>query len=130
MLLKRNELFGIATTAPEADMLEKYQIIPQWLLDEPTPWSLVAFFEQTLQRSFYDGEPKSLFKDYATELRPAKALLAKYGAEGAAQVILDQIDNLSGLGSFTLWSIIRKEGKGESGKKRKYASSLQPISRP
>lgn len=128
MLLQRNQATGIETV-PTTEVQEEFKIIPDWLLEKPTPWSLVCFLEEVLNRSVKGESTKELFKDHKLELRPAKQLINLYGIEGAAQKILEKARQCTGVGSFTLWSIVREKGKHEkTTTSRRYVSRLRPLS--
>lgn len=130
MLLQRNQSTGIKTI-PTTETQEKFEVIPDWLLEKPTPWNLACFLEEVLNRSVKGKNTKKLFKDHKLELRPAKQLIALYGVEGAAQKILEKAKQCTDISSFTLWSIVREKGKREKKTTScKYASRLRPVSRP
>ena len=128
MLLTRNQKSGISTKRTCAEQ-EAFNIIPQWLLDDPTPWNLVSFFNKTLSRCVKDGQEKTLVNGHRAELRPAKVLLEKYGIEKSAQLILDKAQTLTDVGGFTLWRVVDHGKQVEKQvAKRRHAKRLQPIS--
>lgn len=130
MLLERNqpnqgiEVIYIHPPQKEID------VIPKWLLEEPTPWNVVSFFEQSLSRCVKSGVEKSLVNGYKAELRPAKILLDRYNVEEVAQLILEKTKNLVDTDNgFTLWRVIDHGKEVEKRMaKRRYAKRLQPIS--
>jgi len=129
MLLNRNQLKeGVEVVYIHVPQ-ERMEIIPEWLLDEPTPWNVVAFFEQCLSRCVKNGLEKSLVNGYKAELRPAKILLEKYSVEKVAQLILERTKDLVNTeNGFTLWRVIDygKEVEKQMAKRR-HAKRLQPI---
>ncbi len=109
---------------------KEIEVIPKWLLKDPTPWNLVSFFEQSISRCVKDGVEKSLINGYKAELRPAKILLDKYGVENAAQWILEKTENLVNTeNGFTLWRVIDHGKEVEKRMaKRGYGKRLRPVS--
>jgi hypothetical protein len=82
-LLKRNErteIDVVIITSEEEegtnDPLSPNFIIPSWLIESPTPWNLVSYFDQCLGELVLDGTSRSVIGDYKRELRPAKQLLS------------------------------------------------------
>lgn len=103
--------------------------VPDWLMESPSPWNLVAFFKECLSRCIKDGQEKSLANGYKAELRPAKILLDTYGVEKSAQFILDKTSSLVDIDKFTLWRVVDYGKEIEKRvAKRGYAKRLQPIS--
>lgn len=127
MLLSRNISVGIPVV-PNQPEPEKFNIIPDWLQENPTPWNLVAFFQEVLSRSNKDGKPKDLCNDYGAELRPAKILLDTYGLKRTTELILEKTQALTNIESFTLWRVIDYGKQVEKQvAERGHAKRLQPI---
>jgi len=128
MLLSRNQKTGIAVEPGYVEQ-ESFNVVPKWLLEKPTPWNLVAFFDGILSRCVKDGREKALVNGYRAELRPAKVLLEKYGAEKSAELILEKTQALTDVGGFTLWRVLDHGKQVEKQvAKRRHAKRLQPIS--
>jgi len=128
MLLSRNQKTGIAVESSYVKQ-EDFNIVPNWLLEKPTPWNLVAFFDDILSRCVKDGQEKVLVNGHKAELRPAKILLDKYGAERSAELILEKTQALTEVGGFTLWRVLDHGKQVEKQvAKRRHAKRLQPIS--
>lgn len=127
MLLNRNQKSGITVETTYLDQ-ESFNIIPDWLQEKPTPWNLVAFFQEVLSRSNKDGKPKDLCNDYGAELRPAKILLDTYGLKRTTELILEKTQALTNIESFTLWRVIDYGKQVEKQvAERGHAKRLQPI---
>ncbi len=84
-LLSRNKKLGIDVVVIQRE--EDEETIPKWLIEKPTPWNLVAFFEQCLNKLVMEGKPRRLVGDYRRELKPAKKLLEN-GIEEAARICI------------------------------------------
>lgn len=74
----------------EVDPLSPDFSAPDWLKEKPTPWNLVSYWRECLERTIIDGDNRSLVNGHRAELRPAKTLLSKCGGDVnlAARVIL------------------------------------------
>jgi len=127
MLLSRNQKSGIAVATSNVTQ-EEFTVIPDWLLEEPTPWNLVSFFNDALGRCVTGGSEKSLVNGRKAELRPAKILLDTYGARKSAELILEKAQDLVNVEGFTLWRVV-DYGK-EQVAERRYAGRSKPVSSP
>lgn len=77
------------------DPLSPSFVIPQWLLDKPTPWNLVCYWEECLQHTIAEGENRNLVHGTKGGLRPAKKLLSQCGPDLAARVVCYTAQNVS-----------------------------------
>ena len=87
------------------DPLSSDYMPPTWLLEKPTPWYLVGYFEACLQELVLNGETRKLVHGYPPELKPAKKLL-EHGIELAARTVYYTAMTVDG--PVTLWRALER----------------------